>query len=106
MDTYDIYGSNLDLKQIKIKIEDCLNIDFILKDSSYFGEYFQWRSSDDEGIEIKKNIDLTDGEPLKPQFSNYSALVFIDRTKRSDQIYKLLNDNGFERLSHNTYMTK
>lgn len=103
MDAYDIYGANLDLDFAKNVLEMCLPLSFEKRESSYFGEYFIAGDRGGEHFEIKKNLDLTDGEPLKPEFSNYSVLIFVNCTKRYDEIYGLLKEAKIERLSHNLY---
>jgi len=103
MDAYDIYGTNFDLNSTKKTLEMCLSLQFEKRDSSYFGEYFIAGDRGGEHLEIKKNLDLTDGGPLKPEFSNYSVLIFVNCTKRSDEIHFLLKKAKMERLSHNLY---
>lgn len=103
MDAYDIYGTNFDLDSAKKTLEACLSLLFQKRDSSYFGDYFIAGDRGGEHFEIKRNLDLTDGEPLEPKFSNYSVLVFVNCTKRYDEIYTLMKSAKMERLSHNLY---
>ena len=104
MDYYDIYGVNLPLNQVEDRLNQVLSIDFLKKESSFFGEYLFSGDREAENIEIKSNIDLTDGEPLKPEFSMYSTLIFINCTTRPEFIRQLIEGEGIKRLSHNGYV--
>lgn len=103
MDAYDIYGMNFEIDFAKNILEQYLSLRFEKRDSAYFGGYFIAGVREGENFEIKKNIDLIDGEPLESKFHNYSVLIFVNCTKRSDEICDLLREAGIERLSHNVY---
>lgn len=103
MHAYDLYGTSLDLNSAKIFLEKNLSLQFTQRDSSYCGVYFLTDNCDGENFQIKKNLDLIDGEPVMAEFLNYSVLVFVNHTNRSDEIYKLLQGTDMKRLKHNLY---
>lgn len=88
--TYDVYGfedNNLEL--LVEPIEKALNIKFDARSSDYWGDYYRYGKKTSESFELKQNLD-PEGEWLKKDFKDRKALLYVNRTKRSDEIEKLL----------------
>jgi hypothetical protein len=103
MTTYILYGSKLSLAEAKEILEQILTLQFEARDSDYQGgEYFHAGSMTGEDFELKKNIDLYDGDPLEMNFSEFPTLLYINDTSRPEVLIKLVGpDYGVFTLLRN-----
>lgn len=95
MNIYITYGVvNNDLEAIKKSLEKVLNIEFELHESSYWGEYYIWRSPDFEEIRISYNF--VDEDWLERNFREYPVLIHLSELKKLDEIMHTIK----KELSH------
>jgi hypothetical protein len=102
MTIYDLYGSmSEDMAKAKETLEDALEIDFIYKESGYYGgEYFFFGERGKENFIIKRNIDPIDGEPAEMKFPGSKILFYVNDTLRASDIHEsvALKAKGFTLL--------
>lgn len=89
--SYDLYGSNApSLERLKIIIEFTLKCIFEAHESSYIGEYYRAVIDADENVMIRNNVDPEDNSPAESEFPGYKLLIYINGTRRPDEIRNLL----------------
>lgn len=97
MATYDLYGyKGVAILEARSKIEENLNFSFEERESLYQGGvYYKFGSKESECFVLKVNIDPFDGEPVEQSFPDYSILLYVDMTLRSEEIRSLLSTDFY-----------
>jgi hypothetical protein len=89
METYDIYGFGTDdMDAVRCAIEEALGIHFEEHESSYLGIYFLFGDPGKEQLRLQRNIDPFDGEAAEQDFPEKPLLLFVDHTRRCEEIEK------------------
>ena len=93
MAVYDLYGfSSIEISDVKILVEESLNIEFTARNSTYQGgDYYIWGNRGEANILIKRNVDPFDGEPSEMAFGEYPVLLYVNNTERSEIIRGVLS---------------
>lgn len=96
---YDLYGvSEVDLDLAVNILTSKLSLNFVKRDSVYFGEYYIAGSKKYEHFVLKWNIDVLDGLPDETDFDEYKILLYVNDTCRSEAYRNVLIDSGFSLL--------
>jgi hypothetical protein len=106
MATYILYGSNLSLGDAKRVLEESLSMQFKTRDSDYQGgEYFHACNVAGEDFELKKNVDLYDGDPVEMKFPEFPTLLYINATARAQELKKIVEHTcgGFALLRYEDF---
>jgi hypothetical protein len=92
MNSFDLYGWKTgDLEGTKLKVENVLGIKFELHESSYHGgDYYLCGKLDEENFTLEHNKDLDEDEPTESEYSEYTLLLYVNRTKRSKELRDLI----------------
>ena len=92
MNSFDLYGwKNSDIDNIKLKVEHALGLKFELHESTYHGgDYYLFGKLDEENFSLEYNKDLDENEPTEDDYSEYIILLYVNRTKRSQELHDLI----------------
>lgn len=89
MGIYVTYGTvKNDLSAVKNDLEKALNIQFKLHESSYWDEYYLFRTNDKQKIRI--NYNFVDGDWLEDEFKQYPVLIKLMRLKNLDEVMEVI----------------
>ena len=109
MEIYDLYGFKLnEIEKALEAVESALGIEMQVSENLSRGIYYRKRLSyEGEHFILKRNIDFTDREFEKnlsladPKFPDYPILLYVNNTKRSEELKKVLTEfAGFTLLCH------
>lgn len=92
MFSFDLYGfTQNDINTIRILVEKAVGILFEAHNSSYLGgNYYRCGVVDSEHFILQQNLDLVDNEPIEPEYSEFPVLLYVNRTKRPEELTRLI----------------
>ena len=79
MPVYDVFGfSSGDLEQVRAALENCLDICFVPRESSFRGDYYSYDTpNDDQELILESNEDPEESGPLYLRFSEFSTVLHV-----------------------------
>lgn len=102
MSCYDLYGFKAkDINLVKEIVEKALNIHMVGRESDFVGDYFMFKSDEDEELVIKENYDEDEDAFREPDYQGSLILLYIDEsTEERVKSYELalLANEGVELL--------
>jgi hypothetical protein len=92
MNSFDLYGwKNGELEKLKSQVENVLGIGLELHESAYHGgEYYLHGKLEEENFSLEYNKDLDEDEPTEADHSEYTVLLYVNRTKRSKELRDMI----------------
>ncbi|RSZ56967.1 hypothetical protein HF313_05100 [Massilia atriviolacea] len=90
---YSTFGTSQDGAELAATLARLLDVELVLHESSYLGEYFKYSGLFADKLTIENNHDPS-GEPRYAQFKEHPTLIFLS------------NENGknAEKLSKHAYL--
>ena len=97
MNSFDLYGWKTgDLENLKYKVENVIGIELELHESVYHGgEYYLHGKLEEENFSLEYNKDLDEDEPNEADYPEYTLLLYVNRTTRSEDLRKII-ETGIE----------
>lgn len=90
---FDLYGFETDEIDTLIKpLEKVLQVDFVARDSGYWGEYYSYKGQNNQEYKLQPNID-EENEIVEKSFPSMKLLFRVTETQRADAIKELLTQN-------------
>lgn len=90
---FDLYGFKIsDIENARKLIEKALNVKFIAHESSYFGDYYKVKLNNNEDYMLQYNFMGHDEGWMEPEFTEYSLLLYVNGTPRSEAIKEILKN--------------
>jgi len=83
--------SNSDIKSVKAKLEDILEITFEERESSYKGKYFHCKLTDSQKIELGSNFE--DGDWKEDKYKDYQLLLELSCLKNTAEVTSKILQN-------------
>jgi hypothetical protein len=103
---HDLYGCRLkDLESARTRVERVLQIGLEAHYSDYEGgDYYGLGLGDDESFTLKRNFDSVEGEWFEEEFKEYPVLLYVENTRRPEDIENRLasSDSEFALLRRQT----
>lgn len=96
-DTYDVYGTRLELSAAASLIAQTLDIELEARSSDYLGDYFGTPFPDDT-VEVVANAGHDSEELPYEEYRQYRVIVEISELPNPDEIRAALERVGFDHL--------
>ena len=82
MNTFDIYGFQLKIDEVRERLENSLSIEFIEHESEFFGEYYLAQLDDQETYKLYLN--QIEGDFREEEHKDFFVLLNIDYSNDPD----------------------
>ena len=106
MRTYYLFGYlSDDIGEAKYYLENALSCKFDARESTYYGNYYQYGEKSGEHFILRENIDPFDDEVAEPDFPSYKILLYLNDVESPDavvakvvagNVFLLLNERRFD----------
>lgn len=104
MNSFDLYGwKNGDLEKLKRQVEKVIGIELELHESAYHGgDYYLHGKLKEENFSLEYNKDLDEDEPSEADHPEYTVLLYVNRTRRSEELRDMIEAgiDGVKFLRH------
>lgn len=90
---YDLYGfSSSNINHVAAILSHALSIEWALHESTFKGEYYRFGMPNEEEFILQYNFDERENEKEwnEPEFKQYSIILYVNDTRRSEEIKKLV----------------
>ncbi len=91
----DAYGSKTrGVEDLTLLVAQLLDVEFVFRDSSAYGEHYDYQGPGGENIEIRDNVEDDDGLLMEPTHPEFRSFVYVSRSPRALAIGEALASIG------------